>query len=68
MTNKQLKIAVRALHPRLSVKWAPEYGEYQVRVRGLETATYYTDDRDDALQTAARMAANLNTNPQTFKE
>jgi len=36
-----------------------EFDEYQVRVKNNENATYFTDDKDDAMDTAKEMARKL---------
>lgn len=51
MTIKQLKTAVRAMGG--SVKYSSEYREFRVR---FGTATYFTQDKGDALGTARHMA------------
>lgn len=53
---------------RVLVRFDPEYREYSVTpakgerngdLREIEAATYFTDDRTDALQTATRMLAEM---------
>jgi len=39
-----------------------EYGEYQVRIDGSPDATYHTDGRNDALNTAEVMRADAEIN------
>jgi hypothetical protein len=58
-TIQALKTSVKALHARLSVKWNAEYSEYEVRVLGNANATYFTNDRQDAYDTAVQMATHL---------
>ena len=41
---------------RISVHYVEHHDEYEVRVKGLPDATYHTDDKQDALDTAAHMA------------
>lgn len=54
MTDKQTLSYIRALG--LSVRKTPE-GEYRINTRCAgEGTAYYTDDRDDAIDTARQMA------------
>ena len=56
MTLKDLRKAVQALG--MTLRWTPAYGEYRVNFAGgQESTAYYTSDRQDALDTARRMAA-----------
>jgi len=41
---------------RISVHYVEHHDEYEVRVKGLPDATYHTDDKQDALDTAKYMA------------
>lgn len=57
ITQKQLFEQVRALNLTIGCK----YGEYRIAPKGLskqrtEDCAYYTDDREDALNTARHMA------------
>lgn len=40
---------------KISVWYCDEWQEYQVKVAGKPKATYHTDDKKDALQTAQVM-------------
>jgi hypothetical protein len=51
---KKLNIPTLAGSP-ITVFYCGEYDEYQVRVKGNKNATYFTNDRKDALQTAQVM-------------
>lgn len=37
---------------RVSIRFSPEFNEYHVVVKGRETATYYTDNKRDAEESA----------------
>lgn len=51
---KKLSVATLA-YSHISIYYNSEYGEYQVRVKGNKNATYYTNDKSDALRTAQVM-------------
>jgi len=51
---KKLTIATLT-YSKISVWFDAEYDEYQVRVAGNKNATYYTNDKNDALRTAQVM-------------
>ena len=51
---KKLNISTLSGSP-VSVWYCEEYDEYQVKVKGNKNATYFTNDKKDALQTAQVM-------------
>ena len=51
---KKLNIATLSGSP-ITVWYSEEYDEYQVKVKGNKNATYFTNDKKDALQTAQLM-------------
>lgn len=51
---KKLNIPTLSGSP-ISVWFCEEYEEYQVKVKGNKNATYFTNDKNDALQTAQVM-------------
>lgn len=56
MTDKELKLAIKALD--MTVRKIVETGEYRVNFVqpiGTEATSYYTDDKEDALNTAKAM-------------
>lgn len=57
MALRKLDVPTLAYGP-VSVYYDSEYQEYQVRYRGKPEATYFTDDRADALATAQQMRNN----------
>lgn len=61
MTNKQLKAACKYLGFRLYVI----EGEYEVAVPGCPNASYFTNDRRDALGTAVEMYMHFEGIPQS---
>lgn len=62
LTNKQL-----AGTP-VSIYFDAEYGEYQVRVQDKPSATSYTDDKQDAIDTALWMLANGDLTPDAVPD
>ena len=46
----------------VSVYFNSEYSEYIVRIKGNSSADYFTDDKQDALQTAQRMRNSIKVN------
>lgn len=49
---------------QVTVLFEPEWGEYQVRIKGSPDATYHTDGRKDAIDTAEVMRADAEINPR----
>lgn len=53
----------------IAIYFDSDYGEYQVKIKGKPNATYFTDDKADALSTAQAMRneearfAGLKSNP-----
>lgn len=58
MAKKKLKIESLAYGP-VSVYFDSDLGEYSVKVAGNPKATYFTDDKKDALSTAQYMRNNI---------
>lgn len=54
---------IKKLNEMIKVVYDAEWGQYQVRVTGNKEATYYTDDKQDALDTAADMVKVHTPNP-----
>lgn len=54
---------IKKLNEMIKVVYDAEWGQYQVRVKDDRDATYYTDDKQDALDTAANMAKRHTPNP-----
>lgn len=55
MSVKKIKVPELGGCGFISVYFDSELGEYQVRVRGNKDATYFTDDKVDAVRTAQVM-------------
>lgn len=51
----------------ISVHFDSEWDEYQVKVKGRPDATYFTDDLDDALDTAAAMVVQSKERPEAYE-
>ena len=51
---RRVKVETLAGSP-VSVWYSSDWQEYQVKIAGVPKATYHTDDKQDALQTAQRM-------------
>ena len=43
----------------VTVHFNTEWEEYEVHVKGNPAATYFTDDREDAMQSAAVMSVEV---------
>lgn len=54
---------IKKLNEMIKVVYDAEWSQYQVRVKDNKDATYYTDDKQDALDTAADMAKVHTPNP-----
>lgn len=54
---------IKKLNEMIKVVYDAEWGQYQVRVTGNQDATHYTDDKQDALDTAADMVKVYTPNP-----
>lgn len=66
MTQSELMTAIKLLHPMLTCRYHAEYREYRVRFRDYHAdTTYFTDDRDDAFDTACAMTAERRNNENT---
>lgn len=49
---RRVRLPETLLGTPISIWFDPDISEYEVRVRGNKAATYYTEDREDAFQTA----------------
>lgn len=47
---------VKQVTQRITIWYSDEWDEYQVKVKGIPDATYHTDDKQDAVDTAAHMS------------
>ena len=55
MALKNVKLPATLVGTPITIKFDEDLGEYQVRVKGNKKATYFTDDKADALATAQHM-------------
>ncbi len=58
MTRQQAKDIVRALGPGFMLRWYPQLKEWALYTPGCNGSAYYTDDTDDAVNTARHIAEN----------
>lgn len=69
MTIRDTLHTIRAMSPRLSVRWRSDTREYRVTLADLATPTdqeacaYYTQDADDAIATAQFMLRERSAKP-----
>ena len=60
MSIKKIKVPELGGCGFVSVYYDNDLYEYQVRISGKPNATYFTDDKKDAIQTAQKMRNDVN--------
>lgn len=59
MANKKIKLPAELVYSPIKIYFNSDLAEYTVKITGKPAATYYTDDKADALSTAQLMRNTL---------